>query len=197
MEYIATGSPGADFWDTFGQGLARLHKRTQKMFGLDHDNFIGSLQQSNRMHTSWEDFFINERLEAQYKLARDAGRAGSDTGRPLQNLYSRLSDFFPPEPPALLHGDLWSGNYMVDSSGMAVIADPAVYYGHRLMDLGMSKLFGGFSSAFYQAYNDAWPLEKNWPESIEIANLYPLLAHVNLFGGSYLQSVHSILKRFK
>ena len=85
---------------------------------------------------------------------------------------------------------------MTGGKGQAVIIDPAVYYGHLYMDLGMSKLFGGFSTAFYEAYNDAWPMESSWNESMDIANLYPLMVHVNLFGGGYLSSVKGILKRF-
>ena len=165
-------------------------------FGLDHNNYIGSLPQSNARHQSWIEFFIMERLEAQLKMARDEGRAGPELSGMFQQLYRHLPDFFPDEPPALLHGDLWSGNYMRGSDGRAVIIDPAVYYGHRYMDLGMSKLFGGFLSAFYDAYNDAYPLEASWQKSIDIANLYPLMVHVNLFGGGYLNSVKSILRRF-
>ncbi len=172
--------------------LLAHHKR----FGLDHDNYIGSLPQSNRWHDAWIDFFVNERLEAQVKLAIDTGRTDPGLVRLFQKLYNFLSDFFPDEPPALLHGDLWSGNYMCDNSGKAVIIDPAVYFGHRYMDLGMSKLFGGFSQLFYDAYNEAYPLEQLWEDGVEIANLYPLMVHVNLFGGGYLQNVKSILRRF-
>ncbi len=165
-------------------------------FGLDHDNYIGSLPQSNRRHHNWIDFFVSERLGAQLKRALDEGRVGRDFVLLFEKLYRHLPDFFPEEPPALLHGDLWSGNYMVGGTGQAVIIDPAVYFGHRYMDLGMSKLFGGFSSAFYQAYDEAYPLEPSWQKSMDIANLYPLMVHVNLFGGGYPGSVKSILRRF-
>lgn len=165
-------------------------------FGLDHDNYIGSLPQSNQRHGNWMDFFVSERLEAQLKRAIDEGRVGNDLTGMFDKLYRHLPDFFPEEPPALLHGDLWSGNYMCGGNGQAVIIDPAVYFGHRYMDLGMSKLFGGFSSAFYTAYNEAYPLEPSWQQSMDIANLYPLMVHVNLFGGGYPGSVKSILRRF-
>lgn len=229
LEYIATASQAADFWEHFGSGLAAMHKnpahqtsghapapqgtpsaKTAKNkhtgtskpkektpgFGLDHDNYIGSLPQSNRWHNNWTDFFVSERLEAQLKRAIDEGRAGRDLVQMFEKLYRHLPDFFPDEPPALLHGDLWSGNYMCGGNGRAVIIDPAVYYGHRYMDLGMSKLFGGFSQAFYKAYDEAYPLEPSWQQSMDIANLYPLLVHVNLFGGGYTGSVKSILRRF-
>ncbi len=170
--------------------------KARPMFGLDHNNYIGSLPQNNAWHQSWIEFFVAERLEAQLKLARNDGRAGPELTRMFEKLYRHLPDFFPEEPPALLHGDLWSGNYMRGNDGLAVIIDPAVYYGHRYMDLGMSKLFGGFLSAFYEAYHEAYPLEAAWQQSIDIANLYPLMVHVNLFGGGYLNSVKSILRRF-
>ncbi len=205
LEYVASGPRADDFWIIFGEGLARMHKsrpqhsghkKTGPSFGLDHDNYIGSLPQSNRQHSSWTDFFMAERLEEQLKRARDAGRAGMDLARMFDELGRHLDDFFPEEPPALLHGDLWSGNYMCGDDGRAVIIDPAVYYGHRYMDLGMSKLFGGFSDAFYDAYRQAYPLEASWHKSLDIANLYPLMVHVNLFGGSYLGSVKAILRKF-
>ncbi len=198
LEYIESIGKTPDFWQDFGQGLANLHRHQPETgeFGLNHDNYIGSLPQQNHPHKTWTEFFVNQRLEPQLKMARDSGKAGGELAKMFDRLYSRLQEFFPEEPPSLLHGDLWSGNYMTGDKGQAVIIDPAVYYGHRYMDLGMSKLFGGFSTAFYEAYNDAWPLEPSWHESMDIANLYPLMVHVNLFGGGYLSSVKGILKRF-
>lgn len=198
LEYIEAAPQSDDFWDAFGAGLAGMHRHAPAdgLFGLDHDNYIGSLHQSNRQHEGWIDFFVTERLEVQLRMARDQGRAGRELTRQFEALYPHLPDFFPEEPPALLHGDLWSGNFMTGDRGEAVIIDPAVHYGHRYMDLGMSRLFGGFSKAFYQSYQDAHPMEKNWEEAMDIANLYPLMVHVNLFGGGYAGSVKSILRRF-
>ncbi len=198
LEYIAAAAQKPGFWQEFGEGLARMHQQQPDdgQFGLDHDNYIGSLPQRNRKHDNWTDFFISERLDAQLKMARDQGRAGKELAAMFEKFYRHLPDFFPEEPPALLHGDLWSGNYMTGEEGEPVIIDPAVYYGHRYMDLGMSKLFGGFSGAFYDAYDEQYPLEKGWQEGIEVANLYPLMVHVNLFGGGYLNSVKGILRRF-
>jgi protein-ribulosamine 3-kinase len=196
LEFLESGKKGAGFWEGFGVGLANLHRVSDGEFGLDHANYIGSLPQSNGRHTDWPGFFIEERLEAQLKLARDAGRAGRELVKGFESLYPRLPDLFPEEPPAMLHGDLWSGNFMVAEGGKAAIVDPAVYYGHRYMDLGMSRLFGGFAPAFYEAYDSAFPLEKNWVEGTEVANLYPLLVHLNLFGAGYLGSIQSVLRKF-
>ncbi|TVQ06447.1 MAG: ketosamine-3-kinase [Bacteroidetes bacterium] len=196
LEYVDSKRENPGFWHDFGRSLAAMHKHTEAYFGLDHHNYIGSLPQYNHKHDSWVDFFISCRLEEQIKMARNKGRIDKSTINQFERLYARLNDFFPQEKPSLLHGDLWSGNFMTSHKGDACIIDPAVYYGHRLMDLGMTKLFGGFSPELYDAYHNEFPLESNWREAIEIANLYPLMVHVNLFGGGYMGSVSSVLRKF-
>ncbi len=196
LEYINSSVKSPGFWEDFGKSLARLHNHDNEYFGLDHDNYIGNLPQKNKAHNDWISFFVEERLEQQIAMARDNNRIDSSTIKKFESIYRYLGDFFPVEKPSLVHGDLWSGNYMVSAEGKASIIDPAVYYGHRLMDLGMSKLFGGFRPEFYDAYRQTHPLENNWRDALEICNLYPLMVHVNLFGGGYLNSVNSILKGF-
>jgi fructosamine-3-kinase len=190
----ATKKPG--FWEAFGKNLASMHRHSADHFGLDHDNYIGSLFQSNRKHDNWVDFFREERLEVQVKMARDNGSMGREVVNAFERFYKRLAEIFPTEPPSLVHGDLWGGNYMVDENGNAMIIDPAVYFGLREMDLAMSRLFGGFSMEFYQAYHAHYPLVNGWESRLEYCNLYPLMVHVNLFGGGYLNSVRSVLSRF-
>ena len=116
--------------------------------------------------------------------------------RKFSALFERLPDIFPAEKPALLHGDLWSGNYITGKNGEAWLIDPAVYYGNREADIAMTRLFGGFNATFYSAYNDEYPLESGWEERLDYFNLYPLLVHINLFGSSYLNQIQNILSKF-
>lgn len=196
LNYIESDKEAHNFWENFGRKLARLHKHTNNLFGLDHDNYIGSLHQSNRKHNNWDVFFAMERLDPLAKMAFDNNLLNQGDLKSLERFENKIKDLFPNELPALIHGDLWSGNFMVNEKGDAVIIDPAVYFGHREMDLGMSQLFGGFHSKFYAAYNETYPLVPGWEKRVDYCNLYPLLVHVNLFGGGYVNSFRSILKSF-
>lgn len=195
-EFIDSGERVDDFWEDFGISLARLHRHSNTGFGLDHDNYIGSLTQSNKEADTWIDFFIESRLNPQLEMGKDKGLITSRLITHFEGLYQKLPEIFPQEPPALIHGDLWSGNYMVSAEGKACIIDPAVYFGHREIDIAMTRLFGGFGYDLYVAYNEEYPMEKDWEARMDICNLYPLLVHVNLFGGSYLSQVESIVKHF-
>lgn len=195
MRFIERGQPGEDYFFSAGRLLAQLHCHHAEKFGLDHDNYIGSLKQANAYHESFSEFFICTRIEPMLKMAIDSGRAEQSITRSFNNFFSRLSELVPFEKPSLLHGDLWSGNMMCSDRGPAVF-DPAVYYGHREADLAMTKLFGGFDEEFYEGYESVFPLEKNWRERTDLFNLYPLLVHVNLFGGGYLQEVKNIIRKF-
>jgi len=196
MNFIESGQKQALFWTEFGNRLAALHKYTQASFGLDHDNYIGSLPQSNNRHETWVSFFIEERLEKLVKKACDKDLLASKHLKAFENLYIKLPELFEEDPPALLHGDLWSGNYMADAQGLPCLIDPAIYFGHREMDIGMSLLFGGFAEEFYNVYNEAWPMEKGWRQRIEIWNLYPLLVHLILFGAGYRKSIENVILKF-
>lgn len=193
LEYIQTGSAGDS--TVFGQELARLHLIKKDMFGLDTDNYIGSLPQKNGAHKSWEPFFVEERIEPQLRMAIQSGKFSSGILKNWNRLISELPSIFPPAKPSLLHGDLWGGNYLFDESGTAVLIDPAVYYGHPEMDLAFTRMFGGFSDDFYEGYKSVSPIEHGFSDRIPIYNLYPLLVHVNLFGGHYITQAKQILER--
>ncbi len=194
LEYIDQGRKSSLFMHDFGRSLARLHRHTAGYFGHELDNYMGSLPQSNKKHTTWNSFFVEERLKKQVSLA-DVYFSSSDVAA-FERLYARLGELLPVEPPALLHGDLWGGNYMVAPDGKACLIDPAVYYGHREVDIAMTALFGGFDESFYASYQQEYPLEKGWQERLDIFKLYPLLIHLNLFGSGYLESILSIIRRF-
>ncbi len=196
LDFIESGRPTEVYWRELGNGLASLHKNSSSMFGLDHDNYIGSLIQSNSQADNWIDFFIQSRINPQLKLAVDKGELEAHHVKKFETLFTNLSSLLPVEMPSLLHGDLWNGNIMCNDVGRPFIIDPAVYYGHREMDLAFTYLFGGFDNEFYSSYSEEFPLEPGFDNRVDIYNLYPLLVHVNLFGGSYANQVISILNRF-
>jgi protein-ribulosamine 3-kinase len=196
MEFIESRAKSTNFWKNFGVSLATLHRNENEKFGFSSDNYIGSLRQSNRQHNKWIDFFIEERIEPLLKKAANTGLLNDTDNKNFQRLFQKLDNFIPPSPPSLIHGDLWSGNFMSDYKGEPSIFDPAVYYGHREMDLAMTRMFGGFDPEFESSYNESYPLEPGFDERFEIYNLYPLLVHVNLFGGAYVSQVRQILKGF-
>jgi fructosamine-3-kinase len=196
LEWLEKGVPQKDMWENFGKGLAMMHKQPKEYFGLDENNYIGSLDQNNDPHNDWHSFYSECRIKPLVKKLFDAGDLSATDIRDADLFCNNIRTIFPSEPPSLLHGDLWAGNYMIISSGYTAIFDPAVYYGHREMDIGMTKLFGGFDQRFYEAYNETYPLEKGWKNRLPITQLYPLLVHAVLFGGHYIESAKNIFKAF-
>ena len=196
LRHMESKLKNKNFWESFGNSLAKIHKLTSQSFGFSENNYIGSLVQSNREHNRWTNFFIEERLEKQLQLAVSAGRIDSSDSNFFNRIYTRYESLATEEPPALIHGDLWSGNIITGTNGEPCLVDPAVYYGHREMDISMTRLFGGFDEEFYTSYNSEYPLQSGFEERMDIHNLYPLMVHVNLFGGSYLNQVKNIVRRF-
>jgi len=196
QEFIREGRSSPNSAASFGKALVDLHRHHAEKFGLDHNNYIGRLPQSNRRHKYWVIFFIQERMKPQLKMAINDGKLSSAIISNFESMYKQLPNIFPDEPPSLLHGDLWGGNYFFDEKGKATIYDPAVYYGHREIELAFTHLFGGFSGTFYETYEEAYPLAPEFSNRKDIYNLYPLLVHTNLFGGSYARQVEGIVNRF-
>jgi protein-ribulosamine 3-kinase len=196
LELIESKQTAPSFWVDFGQKIAQMHRKSSMHFGHDHSNFIGSLDQSNKKHQDWASFFISERIVPQLKLAESSRKIDGTFLRKFDTLFSKLADLIPKESPSLLHGDLWSGNFLCGEESKPVIFDPAIYFGHREMEIAFTRLFGGFDNRFYTSYQKEFPLEWGFEDRIDIHNLYPLLVHVNLFGTSYLSGIHQTLKRF-
>lgn len=193
LEYIERGRSGPRFMEIFGRQFAELHRSSDASFGFFEDNLIGRTPQRNLPRgESWVDFYWTHRLEPQIRWAADKG---GDLGALPGQLEVRLPGLLAgsEEAPALLHGDLWGGNFMCGADGQPVLIDPAAYYGHREADLGMTYLFGGFSPAFYAAYEEAHPLPPQANERIPVYMLYHVLNHFNLFGGGYLSQARSIM----
>jgi len=199
LELIEAGRKKNGFFERFGRGFAKLHRHSGPCFGFEHDNFIGSTPQENTPleQPGWAEFFLERRLRFQVKLACRRG-----FGSELEDLLDRAERCISTmlgasiEPPSLLHGDLWGGNYLVDECGEACLIDPAVYFGHREADLAMTHLFGGFNYAFYEAYEDAWPLAPGHEDRLPVYQLYHMLNHLNLFGDAYYAQCRRILRRF-
>lgn len=196
LEYIAAAAQDEGFQARFGKGLAKLHRHTSAAFGSDRNNYIALLPQVNDPHEDWVEFLIKCRFEPMVQMARDHQRIPMADVVRFERLYGKLPSFFPLEPPALLHGDLWKNNIIAAENGQAVLIDPAVYYGHREMDVAMTRMFGGFQREFYDAYQEEWPLEQGWEQRMDLCDLYPLLVHLNLFGGSYAMRVSETLRSY-
>lgn len=194
LELIKPGRRAAGFDEQLGRGLAALHRAGADGFGFPSDNFIGTLPQDNGREADWPRFYVRRRLEPQLRMAVDRGLASATMRRGLARVFSNIDALTgPSEPPSRLHGDLWGGNCFVDENGAPVLIDPAVYGGHREMDLAMMQLFGGFNARVFSAYDEAYPLAPGWRERVPLYQLYPLLVHVNLFGGGYVTSVERAL----
>ena len=196
LEFIEPQNPTRESWEKLGQQLASLHQHTAEQFGFEFDNFIGTLPQSNQPQDSWLTFYKEERIRPQLDLAYRRNRLSNATFAQFEDLFVMAESIFPEEPASLIHGDLWKGNFLFDQNGAPVLIDPAVAYGHREMDIAMTKLFGGFDDRFYAAYEEAYPLEPGFVDRMELYQLYYLLVHVNLFGGNYIASVERILSKF-
>ena len=196
LEWIEGGLKIPEFWRQFGGQLAALHQLTNSHFGFSEDNYMGALSQKNDRTDNWIDFFIHSRLHPQIKIAKEKHLLQPKHLSAFENLCQKLTVIFNVEKPSLIHGDLWSGNFMCNENSQPVLIDPAIYFGHRCMDLAMTTLFGSFDKLFYESYNYHFPFPGNYHKQWEICNLYPLLIHLNLFGSGYLGQIESTLRKF-
>lgn len=196
LDFVAGSKKKDNYWESFAQKLADLHRNTYKYFGLHFNNYIGALRQINDFADDGIQFFMEKRLITQLDRAYKAKLVDYKLYIDLNNLFSKIPTIFPKEAPALLHGDLWSGNLMVGENGQASVVDPSAYFGLREAEIAFTTLFGGFPVEFYEAYNEAMPLQPGFKDRIDLYNLYPLLVHGNLFGGGYLESIKRIVSKY-
>jgi protein-ribulosamine 3-kinase len=194
LEWLPLEPPTSGTGHMLGEQLAGLHKTTADQFGWSRDNTIGATPQRNQWSDDWLDFFAEHRLGPQLHLAERNGFTGplqSEGTRLLGDMGKYFDNYWP--EASLLHGDLWGGNWAA-FDGEPVVFDPAVYYGDRETDIAMTKLFGGFDEEFYWAYEEAWPLAGGSEYRILLYQLYHVLNHLNLFGGSYLNRALRIIR---
>lgn len=197
MGCIDSADKQAHYWEDFGEKLANLHRHSSPLgHGLSYTNFIGAASQENAWMTDGVEFFIENRLKKQVGRALYDRKITTELADKFETLYERLPDLLPHEAPALIHGDLWSGNAMVNEQGLITLVDPCCYYGLREAELAFTTMFGGFDTSFYKSYNATFPIEKGFHARIPLYNLYPLMVHVNLFGEGYLPAVNKILATY-
>ncbi len=193
LSLFEEGIPTPASQEKLGIQLAQLHKVKQPHFGWSTDNCIGSTPQPNPRSEDWVSFYREQRLGHQLDLAQSKGKSFTGSCDLLKNLAAFFPGYLP--QPALLHGDLWGGNVSVDQNGQPIVYDPASYYGDREADLAFTYMFGGFTSHFYQAYENAYPLDPGFKIRKILYNLYHELNHFNLFGGGYASSSQSSINQ--
>ncbi len=196
LEWVESAPESSKYWSILGEGLAKIHQKSNRYFGFSEDNYFGSLVQVNSKASNWGQFFVKNRLMPLVKLATESSYFDKYTLDLFEKYYRLASEIFPEEAPALIHGDLWRGNIMVNAQGMPVLIDPAIHYGHREMDIAMTYFVGEFDPAFYEAYHGTYPLLLDWKIRKDFAMMYYNLAHLNLFGVSYLPLVGDNLRKW-
>jgi len=196
MEYLVPATSTTGFDERLGRGIAYLHRKTASKFGFHHDNYCGTTVQENTWNEDWPEFFAQQRIWTIVQQIRVFRGIFVDELKIYERLIVKIPKLLAHQTvPSLIHGDLWSGNYMYALHGPALI-DPACYYADREMELGMMQLFGGFSSLVWEAYQKEFPLPEGWQKRTRLYQLYHVLNHQLLFGGSYGRQALEIAKEF-
>jgi protein-ribulosamine 3-kinase len=196
LNWIEEGKVVKNTSKDLAEMLSILHHVSADNFGLDYENYIGSLPQLNTYSRNWLDFYYKNRINPQIKTAVDSGNIPASYIGKSKQIFKKMESEMPEVRPSLLHGDLWNGNFMIDLNGKAILIDPAIYYGHRELDIAMMLLFGGFPDDVIEIYNSMYPLDNGWKKRIRFYQMYYILVHVNLFGGSYSSSAMSIIDSY-
>jgi len=197
MEYLRSKPMTETFWANLGSGLANLHRSQGDAFGFSADTYYLGQRQANASMQDWAGFYLEKRLRPQFGWAYYNGRIDQKYMHQLDRLSSFFSDYIPTEPPALLHGNFWSGNVMaLGKERHPALFNPAVYFGHREMDLAHALLLGSPEAPFWESYRSEYPLQPHFEERLPLLQLYPLIAHVNAHGPSYLSAIDATFQKF-
>jgi fructosamine-3-kinase len=198
LEWIVEGRPERHTEPDLGRALASLHRVGAKSFGRSDRRSTGSRGLPNELCDTWAEFYCTQRLLPLARLARDGAALSSSSVADLESVARRLAELGgEPEPPALLHGDLWAGNRLIDADGRSWLIDPAVHCGHREFDLAMMRLFGGFGAECFAAYDEAFPLQRGWQDRVPLHQLAPLVVHAIKFGGGYAAATEAALAHYR
>ena len=197
LEWIEQGAPSVRTEAELGRQLAHLHRCTHPLFGRSDSQTTGSLGLPNEGCTCWAEFYATQRLLPLARIARERNSLSDSVVSALEQLAGKLDTLdVPDEPPALLHGDLWAGNRLIDSAGNNWLIDPASHGGHREFDIAMMHLFGGFGQECLAAYLEANPLASGWQDRISLHQLAPLVVHAIKFGGGYAEQVRAAVRQY-
>jgi fructosamine-3-kinase len=199
LSWVEAGRPTPEAAEQLGRRLAATHRAGAPTFGADRDGYIGTLPLPNRSAPTWPEFFATRRILPYLKLARDRGAVTPDDAGDIEAVVRRITDLAgPSEPPARLHGDLWSGNVLWGQDGRTWLVDPAAYAGHRETDLAMLALFGlPQLQRVLDAYTEEAPLADGWEDRVGLHQLFPLLVHACLFGGGYGARAGEVARRLR
>ncbi|MDH5580680.1 MAG: fructosamine kinase family protein [Bdellovibrionales bacterium] len=198
LEYVESHRADEQGYFRFGEKLALLHQFEGEEFGFYEDNFIGAMEQKNTSEkVGWAKWFYKYRIRNQIEICKKGNKLTQELDD-LCNLFeTKITDILPDKTsPSLIHGDLWSGNYIIDQKGEAWLFDPAVFYAHSEFEFGILNLFGGYPPSFYQGYQSVSPFRKGFEQRVDIYQIYHLLNHYNIFGGSYYDQAISKIKRY-
>ncbi|MEM1136643.1 MAG: fructosamine kinase family protein [Bacteroidota bacterium] len=196
LEYIQDRIEKPIYWKNLGETIATLHHISHHKAGLHFHNFAGPLAQNNLENSNWSTFFFEKRLNVQFGLAFYNELITKSYLKQLELLQPIFEKLYEKEPFSLLHGDFWKGNVFPAKNNQPCLFDPAIYFGHREVDIATAGLFGGFDETFFESYQNAFPFLPGSKERMEIYSLYPLMLYVNLYGTSYMSRIDKILGKY-
>ncbi len=196
LEYIESAPMQANFWSLLGENLASMHTQTSRYFGFQEDNYLGSIIQLNNRISNWGQFYIKNRLLPNVRKANENQFLDAAHLRKFEKYFKIVEVLFPEEEPALVHGNLWKEHVMAGGNGNPVLCNPSAYFGHREMDIALTRSVGTFNKEFYEAYHSTYPLQEDWEVRVDFCLMYYALVNLNTYGIPYLPSVEDKLNKW-